>query len=223
MECFGDVSGHFRGLIQHDCDVVVVGVVFGDSIAASRCPKKIVRKVDDIKEAKWHDLTEVQKRRIIECLSDNDVLTFGYSKFTAEMLHALECHYLLHQNVEFPTAWDLALTGYAYGEILFEYGAQDEQRVIFYPDRVASVSQAEEMVDHTADFADLTQVSISASHNKGGIQAADCFAGAIAEDYKNGTSWLDEFDDDDVIETTAAAIAQLEADLVQFDKRQARR
>lgn len=217
MDCFGDVSGHFRSLIKHNCEVVVVGVVMGDKVAAASCPNKTVRNVQDIREAKWNDLTDVQKRRIFDCFSENDILDFGYALFTPDHLNTIEYNYLLHQDVSFPPSWDLALTGYAYGEILFEYGAPDERRVLFYLDQVASTPQTEAVIDHVTDYVNLTKPFICKSENVGGVQAADCFAGAVAEDYKRDTSWLDSLDSSRITEVTNSSLAKLEYDLSQAD------
>lgn len=187
MQAFGDVSGHFKSLIDGHCEVAVVGVVVGDQIAAGRCAKQIVRDVQDIKEAKWNDLTAVQKRRVVECLADSDRLQFGYATFTSDDFHTLRDHYLLHQDVCFPPDWDLALTGYAYGEVLFEHGAPDESRVVFEFDRVASRPQSEAIADHIETFVPDVNPFIAGSHDSAGIQSADCLAGAVAEDYKSDT------------------------------------
>lgn len=218
MECFGDVSGYFRGLIQHDCEVVVVGVVIGDRIAAARCPKKTVRNVTDVKEAKWNELTDTQKRRMVECLADNEHLDFGYALFTADHLHKLQCNYLLHQEVSFPPAWDSALTGYAYGEILFEYDVADERRVIFYIDNVASKTQTDDVIDHVTEYVDLTKPFIADSADVKGVQAADCLAGAVADDFKNDTDWLSYIDPKIITEVTYNCLTKLETDLVDHDK-----
>lgn len=213
MQCFGDVSGHFRGLIKGHCDVVVVGVVVGDMVTAGRCPKKTVREVKDIPEAKWNDLKEVQKRRLLECFAENDLLRFGYALFTRDHLHTLKNHYLLHQNVSFPPAWDLALTGYAYGEILFEYDAVDLSRVTITFDRVASKPQSQAIATHIQQFVSQANPFIKGSRESAGIQAADCFAGAVAEDHKRDTSWLDYLDSDRIVETNHTALVQLENQL----------
>lgn len=223
MECFGDVSGHFRGLIQHDCEVVVVGLVIGYRVAAARCPNRAVRNVADIREAKWNDLKEKQKRRMVECLQENDALEFGYAKFTAGMLHRLEKHYLLHQDVSFPPAWDLTLTGYAYGEIMFEYDVTEERRVIFYADRVASKPQTEDLLAHVTEYVNLDQHFIAESTDVKGVQAADCFAGAVAEDHKRGTDWLSNIDDDRITVATNNCLTKLEHDLDRYDKNISRR
>jgi hypothetical protein len=223
MECFGDVSGHFKSLIKHNCEVVVVGVVIGDKVAAARCPNKTVRDVTDIKEAKWNDLTDLQKRRMIDCLADNPHLEFGYSLFTAEQLHTLKNHYLLHQDVCFPPDWDLALTGYAYGEIAMDRGVGDEPRLLYHIDRVASASQTEAVLNHIQQFVEMDQGVIADSARVKGIQAADCFAGAVAEDFKRDTNWLAEFNDSQITEASKTSLIQLENDLVEYDNTAARR
>lgn len=213
MQAFGDVSGDLRGLIRGHCDVVVVGVVFGDSIQAGRCPKRTVRRVDDIPEAKWNDLTDVQKRRLFECSRESDDLSFGCAVFQRDKLHTLKDHYLLHQDVEFPPAWDLALTGYAYGEILFDKGAADARRVIFEFDRVASKPQSEAIVDHVQTFVPETKAFIEGSRQSPGIQAADCLAGGIAEDEKSSTEWCETTGEDRIHRCSESALIQLENDL----------
>ncbi|WP_247730908.1 DUF3800 domain-containing protein [Halovivax limisalsi] len=218
MQGYGDVSGHFRGLIQGDCDVVVVGVVFGDQIQAGRCAKKTVRNIQHVEEAKWNDLNETQKRRILECFEEVRGLEFGYSLFTREKLRRLEDQYLLYQDVSFPPDWDLALTGYAYGELLLEYGALDARRVIFEFDRVASDAQSNSVATHIGTFVPEATIQVGSSHNTPGIQAADCFAGAIAEDYKKETDWLSILDSETITDCTAGALIQLENDLTSYDR-----
>jgi len=217
MDGFGDVSGHFRGLLNRECEVVVVGVVMGPRIDAQRCPKKAVRNVQDIKEARWNDLTITQKRRLLDCFSDNENLQFGYSKFTRDKLVRLHSHHLLFQNVEFPPAWDLALTGWAYGEILFEHDAMEERRVIFTFDRVASKPDSNKVVDHVETFVSVNDFAAD-SQSSPGVQAADCFAGAVAEDHKRDTDWLSYIDDDRVTDCTSQSLVQLEHALTEADK-----
>lgn len=213
MECFGDVSGHFRSLIQQNCEVVVVGLVIGDSVSAGRCPNKTVRNVTDVKEAKWNDLNNVQKRRLIECFRDNEYLEFGYAKYTDEDLNTLDYNFLLHQDVTFPPDWDLAITGYSYGEIMFEYGARDENRLLFHLDHVASRPQTEAVIEHVETFVDITKPFVSSSENTAGVQAADCFAGAVAEDHKGDTDWLSYIEDDRITNVSNYSLSQLENDL----------
>jgi len=213
MDAFGDVSGHFRNLLSAECEVAVVGVALGDGILAGRCPKQTVRNVTDIAEARWNDLTDVQKRRFIDCIADEERLDFGYAKFTRDQLHSLKNHYLLHQVGGMSPAWDLALTGYAYGEILFEAGARDETRNVFKLDRVGSKPQSQVIADHISQFIPNVNPFIEGSRKSAGIQAADCFAGAVAEDHKRGTDWLSEISDDRIVRAGSTALIQLESDL----------
>ena len=210
MDAFGDASGHLRGLLSKDCNVYVAAVVWGDRRSCSRCAKKAVRQASDVAEAKWTDMGDVQKRRMVECLADNDNLRFGYAKIEREQLQNLQLSHLLYQNVSFPPDWDLALEGYAYGEVLFEMGALDEQRATFTFDRVASKPQSEAVKEHVEKFVSDVHVSYNGSRKEGGIQAADCFAGAVAEDAKSDTDWLSNIDDDRIVHVNHSSIAQLE-------------
>jgi hypothetical protein len=157
-------------------------------------------------------MTEVQKRRFMDCFSDIEDLDVGYSLFERDDLHTLKNHYLLHQDISFPPSWDLALTGFAYGEVLFEYG-EDERRNFFEMDRVASAEQSRDVAEHVQTFVENTQVSISGSRQSGGVQAADCIAGAIAEDHKSDTDWLSEIDPGRVTDCGPLALIQLEQKL----------
>lgn len=211
MDYFGDESGHFRGLIQGDCEVCVIAVVEGDQVSCGRCPKKTVRGVEDIPEAKWHDLIEVQKRRLFECFAEQDNIRFGYALFTADMLNNLQNHYKLHQNVKFPPAWDLALAGCAYGEILFDLEARDDYRPpSITVDRISSKRQSEQMMQFVEDYVDEARVFLKGSRQSPGVQAADCFAGAIAEDYKRSTDWLGYLNDEMVVEASYNSLLRLE-------------
>jgi len=218
MQGYGDVSGHFRNLIRGECDVVVVGVVFGDMIQAPRCAKKTVRNVQNVEEAKWSDLTNVQKRRFIDCLVEYDDTEFGYAKFTRENLRSLKHQYLLYDDVSFPPDWDLALTGYAYGEILFEKGARDEDRVNFEFDHVASMNQSTDIAHHIEEFVPGSAPRYNSSHRSQGIQTADCFAGAVAEDHKRDTNWVAEIDPTRIHRCCETALIQLQRDLLNYDR-----
>lgn len=213
MDYFGDESGHLRSVLKGHCEVCVVAVVAGDRVACGRCPTKAVRRIDDISEAKWNDLLDHQKRRLFECFADNEHLSFGYATFTQEQLQSLTKYHLLYQDVSFPPDWDLALTGYAYGEVLFEMGAPDEQLSTFTFDRIASTPQCKAVAEHVHHFVPGTKVYFEGSRKSSGIQAADCLAGAVAEDIKRGTDWLRYLNGHDVYECSPASLVQLENDL----------
>lgn len=216
MDYFGDVSGHLHGLLHGDCDACVFGVVGGDRIAAGRCPKQAIRRADDIPEARWNDMPEVQKRRFFDCLIDQqDMLTYGYAVIRQEHLETLDKYHLLYQDVEFDIDWDLAFTGYVYGEILFEMNAQEDRRPTFTFDRVASKKQCEQVVEHLQEFISNVKPFYAGSRQEYGIQTADCLAGAIAEDERKGTNWREQLDDGNVVENAkSTALIQLENSLV---------
>lgn len=217
MDYFGDASGHLKGLLTGNCDIYVAAVVGGDKMACRRCPKRAVRRVDDLEEAKWKDLLDKQKRRLIECFADNDYLEFGYAAFTRKQLQSLQLSHLLYQDAEFPPAWDLALEGWAYGEILFEMDAPEEQRMTFTFDRVASQPQSEAVSEHVEDFIATIDPYMVESKGSKAVQAADCLAGAVAEDKTSDANWLDSINDDRIVECSASALVQLEAQLSEYN------
>lgn len=208
MDYYGDESGHFKGVLQGDCEVCVIAIVAGDRIDCARCPKRAVRDIDDISEAKWADLFDVQKRRLLECFVECNSLEFGYSLFTQQQLHSLENYHLLYQDITFPPAWDLALAGYAYGEILYEMGVPDDGRALFRFDRISSQKQSEKMVDHIRHFVPDVNIRYKGSRQSPGIQAADCLAGAVAEDHKSDTEWLSYVERTDITECSATSLIQ---------------
>jgi hypothetical protein len=214
---FGDVSGHLRNLLTGECEVCVFGVVGGDTVSAGKCAKHAVRNITDISEAKWNDLTDVQKRRFFDCLRDqDDLVEYGYSIVTRDHLHSMESYHLLYGDADL--TWDLAFTGYVYGEILYEMGAPDERRAIFTFDRVASKKQSDTIADHLSDFIPDVQVLFEGSRQSHGIQTADCLAGGIAEDEKSTTEWMTQLDDDSVTKgMNSAALAHLEKSLTDID------
>ncbi len=213
MDYFGDASGHFKGVLQGDCEVCVVAIVAGDQVSCGRCPKRTVRRVDDIPEAKWHDLLDKQKRRLFECFADNDHIQFGYAVFRQEQLKSMDDYHLLYQDVSFPPKWDLALEGYAYGEILYEMGADEDGRPVFEFDRVSAKKQSEKVENHVKTFVPDINTFIKGSRQSNGIQAADCLAGAVSEDLRKGTNWLDYLDSEDVVECSETSLIQVENDL----------
>lgn len=217
MDYFGDVSGHFRGLLNNECPVCVVAIVEGIKIDAYRCPKRTIRDVKNVKEAKWTDLTDVQKRRLLECFANQDELRFGYALFTRDKLHTMdEYHYIYWEDSVLTPAWDLMLTGYAYGEILFELNARDDRRSHFTYDRVASKKQSKIIGEHVTDYVSPEGLLAASSEKNPGVQAADCFAGAVAEDFKKGTNWLDHFDEGDYLGCSENSLIKLETRLSEI-------
>lgn len=195
----------------------MIAVVAGDRLAASRCSKRAVRNIQDISEAKWADFTRVQKRRLMECLQEQNHLSYGYSTFDKRHLHSLENYHLLYDDVSFPPDWDLALIGYAYGEILFELGALDDNLPVFSFDRVASQNQSDAIVEHVHQFVPRTDVFYEGSRQSYGIQTADCIAGAVREDITRGSDWLSYLSNHETVEARSATLIQLERDLSEYN------
>ncbi|UIP00326.1 hypothetical protein Hbl1158_02855 [Halobaculum sp. CBA1158] len=150
-------------------------------------------------------------------MSDNDHLQFGYAKFERGQLLSLNLSHLLYENVDLPPYWNLALEGYAYGEVLHEMGAQNEARSTFTFDRVNSTNQSEAVKQHISDFVGDVDITYKGSRKEGGIQTADCFAGAVAEDLKRGTDWLSNISDSRITESSYSSLVQLEHRLHEYD------
>ncbi len=210
MVYFGDASGHLRGVLNGDCEVYVAAVVGGDKIRCGKCAKQAVRRIDDLPEAKWNSLKQTPKRRLIDCLTDHQSISLGVAQFTREKLQSLNNYHLLYQNVSFPPDWDLALEGYAYGEILYEMGAKDDRRPVFEFDRVSSKEQSVAVRNHVEKFVPNTNVFFQGSRQSSGIQTADCLAGAVAEDFKSNTEWLSDIGDDRIVKCSNFSLIQLE-------------
>lgn len=210
MVYFGDASGHLRGVLNGDCEVYVAAVVGGDKIRCGKCAKQAVRRIDDLPEAKWNSLKQTPKRRLVDCLADHQSISLGVAQFTREKLQSLNNYHLLYQDISFPPDWDLALEGYAYGEILYEMNAKDDQRPVFEFDRVSSKEQSVAVRDHVEKFVPETNIFFQGSRQSNGIQTADCLAGAVAEDFKSNTEWLSRIDDDRIVECSNFSLIQLE-------------
>lgn len=95
-------------------------------------------------------------------------------------------------------------------------GALDERRVIFEFDHVASMNQSEDVAEHIQRFVPDVNPYIESSHKSSGVQAADCFAGAVAEDYKRNTSWLEYLESRPMMQCSEATLVQLENQLVSY-------
>lgn len=221
MQYFGDVSGHLKGVLQGDCEVCVAAVVAGSRMDCYRCPKRTVRRITDIDEAKWTQLDEVQKRRFFTCLGEEDDLQFGYVVIDRQALHSMEHYHYLYQDVTLPPDWDLALEGYAYGEILFEMGAPDDPRGQFTFDRISSQAQTQSVAEHVTEFVPETEVTYDGSRQCSGIQTADCLAGGIVEEIRDDDAdWLDaHLNTADVAECNDSSLIQLENDLDIYRRR----
>ncbi|WP_159076949.1 DUF3800 domain-containing protein [Halococcoides cellulosivorans] len=213
MDLFGDESGTLRSVLNGRDEICVVAVVGGDRMDCIRCPKKAVRRVRDVTEARWSDLMDDQKRRVLDCMEAED-LQFGVCRITTDALHNLSHSYKLHQDRLSP-AWDLVLKGDAYAELVaaIDSGAQ---RSRFRFDMVSDRSNAESIVEIVesgtevdADWGNSRQIK--------GIQAADCLAGATADHVRHGEDWIDRISTDRIVDRTDAALERLEMALESTD------
>lgn len=212
MPYFGDVSGDLRGLLQDHCKRCVVAVVGGSRTDCYRCPKRSVRNVTDIPEARWNDLTYVQKRRLFECFEEyQDDLAFGIAVFTKNQLQSIENYHLLYTDEGVPPNWDIALQAFAYFELVTELWA-DRAIVDLTFDRVASQQQSEQLASYIMDLNDRIVASAVSSRQSAGVQAADCVAGAVNEQLSGGEPWLEYIGGrESIVDRNFWALMQLEA------------
>lgn len=124
---------------------------------------------------------------------------------------------LFYEGISFPPSWDLALTAWAYGDIMMEMGAGDGKRTIFEFDQVASMPQGEYVRSFIERFVALDQAYISRSHESKPIQAADCLAGGVSEDERTGSNWVDAIPTDRVVHSPVAGLTQLEHALHEYE------
>lgn len=103
MPYYGDISGHFRGLLRDEFETCAVGVVGGPKTDCARCPKRAIRRVQDMNEAKWYDMKFKEKRRFFECFDEyTPPLSYGYAAFSKDDFTRLRNHYKLFEDVNFP-------------------------------------------------------------------------------------------------------------------------
>lgn len=192
MEIYGDESGHLRSLLDGEEDLFVLAVVAGAPERCMACPKRAVRNVTDIEEAKWSDMTATQRRRLVDCLTESEPhLSFAYVAIERSDLLGLKRHYHLHQdNLEY--GWDLCVIGDCYAELVRQV-VRSEANPTFTFDRLFSKKMSDRVVDIVQNTSLNLDVNHANSRQVKGIQAADCFAGAVREDRLEGRNWLNEF------------------------------
>lgn len=208
MEFFGDESGHLRSLLGGACELFVLAVVGGDLMACSRCPKRAVRNASDLAEAKWSDMTDVQKRRMVDCLRDSD-LSFCYVAIRESDLRDLDDHYLLFQD-RLHLDWDLAVMADAYAEMLAHLAPNSSSCYPFTFDQMIGKRQSDEVADAITERLPAFDVDHAGSRQVRGLQTADCFAGAVAESLRGESDWLAQLDDANVTCTTEYALISVE-------------
>lgn len=218
MHAYGDESGHLRSLLTGDDDIFVLAVVAGEEQVCVGCPKRAVRRVTDLQEAKWNDMSAPEKRRVIDCFSEESRgLYLGYIALKAVDLHALPNSYLLHQDRPFEIPWDLAFIAFGYSTLLSEIYNDVSADLSFTFDRLFGRKQSEQISRQLEVECSEIQVQHATSHGTVGIQAADCVAGAVADRYRKDRNWLDGADVD-VECRTAELLTQIKRRLRNSDK-----
>lgn len=206
--CYGDESGQLRNLLSGHCERFVIAAISGDTEDCMRCPKRTLRQCSSgSKEAKWRDLDEVGKRRMISCLSDQDI-SVGYVAFTIDCLRSLDRSDRLYnpQNSPFDDDWDLCVMGFSYHEILTELLPSPDAPARLKFDRFRSGTDSNPIAQRATIDRPQWEAIDKTSESVKGIQAADCIAGAIAEDLCSETHWTDMLD----VERTNCTDATLE-------------
>ncbi|QCD64850.1 MULTISPECIES: DUF3800 domain-containing protein [Halomicrobium] len=165
-------------------------------------------------EAKWYDMKTVEKRRFMECLGENSPpLEFGYAVFELDDFTNLRSHYKLFQDVSFPPIWDIAIRGIAYTEILYELSG--DTNIEFYPDQFRSGVQTDKLCEVIENRLKKAEIECVSSEQVDGVQAADCLAGAVAEEQKGGTPWLEHTNaESQIAECSSWTLIELERLLV---------
>lgn len=210
MEFFGDESGHLNSLLDGNCDWFVLAVVGGDPLACGACPKRTVRNVSDAAEAKWNDLTEVQKRRMVDCLRDAaEDLRFCYVAIRKSDLVALDHHYLLFQD-QLRHDWDLVVMAEAYASMLVEVAPEPNQGYPFTFDRIFGKAQSDVITEVLDERLPSFETRHAGSRQVRGLQAADCLAGAVAESLRDDADWLSTLGQSDVTCATEYALIGVE-------------
>lgn len=194
MELYGDESGHLRSLLDGEEDLFVLAVVAGNEECCMRCPKRAVRSVQNIEEARWSDLTDVQRRRLIDCLTDCEPdLSFGYVAIQRKDLLSLDRHYRLYED-DLQYAWDLCVIGDCYAELIGQL-VEDDAYSTFTFDRIFSKKMSNRIAEIIEETITNPSILHENSHKAIGIQTADCFAGAVREQLLEERTWLDRFQD----------------------------
>lgn len=207
MELYGDESGHLRSLLDGNEDLFVLAVVAGNPECCMRCPKRAVRNVTDIEEARWSDLTATQRRRLVDCLVECEPdLSLGYVAIEQSDLHQLQGHYRLYEE-ELKHDWDLCVIADCYASIVKEL-LQSKRSHTFTFDRLSSKKMSGKVIEAMHETTPELEIDHDDSRKMTGIQTADCFAGAVREDRLRERNWLDEFEE--VSDVTESALATVE-------------
>lgn len=225
MHYFGDISGNYGSLIEGSCDVVVHAIVAAeDQHSAGSCAKKAIRQLGNVKEAKWNQLPDVQKRRVADSFVEKvQFIDFQYAVVRLKDLKRMYANYHLFDGGG-PNA-DLLprVIGTVYS-ILFTDHIADKSScgsssMVF--DTVYSSEKSSEVVDEiesaTPDSEQFHTLDWGRSSNHRGIQTADCFAGMVAEHELGLDNWSFQIDRAPAANKSAVCHAAIENLLDDID------
>lgn len=219
MRLYGDISGNYGNLLTGDCDLVVHVLVYGeDEFVCGSCPKKIRRRLGNRKEVKWRNLEPVERRRMADCFEEkSDQIGFYYAAISREDVNGLYANYLLYDG-DGPNAKRLPkIIGIVYAELFNECLLSIDYEPTFpvlefdsvYHDS-NSVTVKETITRHLPGEFGFHRMDWKRSNDVAGIQAADCFAGLIAEHELGRNDWSDSIEVIDPVECSGTALARLE-------------
>lgn len=187
---FGDESGNFRGLLSGNEKYFGIGVVKGEATQCARCPKRAIRRASGVKEARWSDLTDVQRRRLVDCIHSLDGIDAAIAIIEPVDINHLTNSFVQQQD-SFEYDNDMAILACLYGAAIAELGIVEEQRPHFTFDRCISQSASEQVCEILESKGFEGTIEHQSSTSVRGIQLADCIIGAATTDRYSGTDYLD--------------------------------
>lgn len=132
---FGDESGNFRNLLNGHCSHFSLSIVVGDRFASMGCVKGAIRRAEDLQEARWNELTDLQKRRVIDEINSRAVEIF-YLVIDRDDLRDIKHNFALYDADRMTVRPSSYATATMYAALLGEAGLQDIDRFNF--DRITS-------------------------------------------------------------------------------------
>lgn len=186
---FGDESGNFRGLLSGNEQYFGVAVVKGEASECARCPKRAVRRASGVEEARWSDLTDVQRRRVSDCIQSVDGLEAAVAVIESRNINRLTHGYVLRQDsLEYDN--DMVVLACLYGAALAQLDIMSVQNPQFTFDRCISVKMSNQVCELLQNSGLPGVIEHRASKAVRGIQLADCVIGAFVSDRYAGTEYL---------------------------------
>lgn len=194
MHAFGDESGNFRNLLSGNEPYFTLAVVAGEPNACGACAGRTIRLSESMKEAKWNDLTDVEKRRFLDSVSERD-LRVAYAVTEQSDFDRMRHSYALYEASRMRVRPTSFVTGAMYAALLLSF---EESVATFDFDKVWSDDISETVVRVLEDVGASFDASPIISSQSKGVQTADCAAGAVREHALGGgwqsalRDWSDE-------------------------------